>query len=43
MCIRDRRIAIDKSECDRPLRAGMSAVITVDTGKRRFARLFDGL
>jgi membrane fusion protein (multidrug efflux system) len=37
------RIAIDKSECDRPLRAGMSAVITVDTGKRRLSRLFDEL
>ena len=36
------RIAIDKSECDRPLRAGMSAVIAVDTGKRRLARLLDG-
>ena len=37
------RIAIDKSECDRPLRAGMSAVITIDTGKRRITRLLDGL
>ena len=37
------RIAIDKSECDRPLRAGMSAVVAVDTGKRRIARLLDGL
>ncbi len=37
------RIAIDKSECDRPLRAGMSSVISIDTGKRRITRLFDGL
>src|SRR5476649_494177 len=37
------RIAIDKSECDRPLRAGMSAVISIDTGKRRITRLLDGL
>jgi membrane fusion protein (multidrug efflux system) len=36
------RIAIDKSQCDRPLRAGMSAVIAIDTGKRRFERLMDG-
>ena len=33
------RIAIDKSECDRPLRAGMSTVINIDTGKRRYERL----
>ena len=37
------RVAIDKSECDRPLRAGMSTVITIDTGKRRITRLFGGL
>jgi membrane fusion protein (multidrug efflux system) len=37
------RIAIDKSECARPLRAGMSAVITIDTGKRRLTRLLEGL
>jgi len=35
------RVAIDKSQCDRPLRAGMSAVISIDTGKRRLARLMD--
>jgi membrane fusion protein, multidrug efflux system len=35
------RIAIDKSQCDRPLRAGMSTVISIDTGKRRIARLLD--
>jgi len=37
------RVAIDHSECGRPLRAGMSTVITVDTGKRRITRLLDGL
>ena len=37
------RIAIDKGECDRPLRAGMSAVISIDTGKRRITRLLDGI
>ena len=36
------RVAIDKSLCDRPLRAGMSAVISIDTGKRRIERLMDG-
>jgi len=36
------RVAIDKSQCDRALRAGMSAVIAIDTGKRRLARLMDG-
>jgi len=36
------RVAIDKTQCDRPLRAGMSAVISIDTGKRRIARLMDG-
>ena len=36
------RVAIDKSECDRPLRAGMSAVISIDTGKRRITRLLGG-
>jgi membrane fusion protein (multidrug efflux system) len=33
------RVNIDKSECDRPLRAGMSTVIAIDTGKRRISRL----
>jgi len=37
------RVAIDKSQCDRPLRAGMSTVISIDTGKRRYTRLLDGL
>jgi membrane fusion protein (multidrug efflux system) len=36
------RVAIDKSDCARPLRAGMSAVITIDTGKRRLTRLLEG-
>ena len=40
--VRPRAIAIDKSECARPLRAGMSAVITIDTGKRRLTRLLEG-
>ena len=33
------RVNIDKNECDRPLRAGMSTVISIDTGKRRITRL----
>ena len=37
------RVAIDKSECDRPLRAGMSTVISIDTGLRRVTRLLHGL
>jgi membrane fusion protein, multidrug efflux system len=37
------KIAIDKSQCDRPLRAGMSAVIAIDTGHRRWYRLLNGL
>jgi membrane fusion protein (multidrug efflux system) len=37
------RVAIDKSQCDRPLRAGMSAVISIDTGHRRWWRLLNGL
>ena len=36
------RIAIDQSQCDRALRAGMSAVISIDTGKRRWQRMLDG-
>jgi membrane fusion protein (multidrug efflux system) len=36
------RVAIDHSQCDRPLRAGMSAVISIDTGHRRFYRLMNG-
>ena len=37
------RVVIDKSECDRPLRAGMSTVISIDTGLRRVTRLLHGL
>lgn len=37
------RIAIDKSECDRPLRVGMSTVISIDTGHRRWWRLMNGM
>ena len=37
------RVAIDKSQCDRPLRAGMSTVITIDTGTRRITRFLDSL
>jgi len=37
------RIAIDKSECAHQLRAGMSAMVTIDTGKRRLTRLLEGL
>jgi len=37
------RIAIDHSECGRPLRAGMSSVISIDTGHRRWYRLLHGL
>jgi membrane fusion protein (multidrug efflux system) len=33
------RIAIDQAQCASPLRAGMSAVIAIDTGKRRWQRL----
>jgi membrane fusion protein (multidrug efflux system) len=35
------RIAIDRSSCNVPLRAGLSAVISVDTGKRRWQRLLN--
>jgi membrane fusion protein (multidrug efflux system) len=37
------RIDIDRGKCDRPLRAGMSAVISIDTGHRRWFRLLNGL
>jgi len=36
------RVAIDQAECDRPLRAGMSTVISIDTGHRRWWRLMNG-
>ena len=32
------RIAIDKAECQVPLRSGMSVVVSIDTGKRRWQR-----
>ena len=35
------RIKVDKKAGDPPLRAGMSAVISIDTGKRRWQRMFD--
>jgi membrane fusion protein (multidrug efflux system) len=42
------RIAIgkpvnDHAQCDRPLRAGMSTVLSIDTGHRRWFRLLNGL
>jgi membrane fusion protein (multidrug efflux system) len=36
------RIAIGRSRCNVPLRAGMSAVIAIDTGHRRWYRLLFG-
>ena len=36
------RIKIDSSQCDPPLRAGMSAVISIDTGHRRWYRMLNG-
>jgi len=36
------RIAIDGHGCDVPLRNGMSAVVTMDTGQRRWQRLLHG-
>jgi membrane fusion protein (multidrug efflux system) len=35
------RVAIDHGDCARPLRAGLSTVISIDTGKRRITRLLD--
>ena len=35
------RIAIDQSSCNVPLRSGMSAVVSIDTGKRRWQRFLD--
>jgi membrane fusion protein (multidrug efflux system) len=35
------RIAVDQKAGDPPLRSGMSAVIAIDTGKRRWQRLMD--
>jgi len=36
------RIALDGSACKQPLRAGMSAVISIDTGHRRWWRMMNG-
>jgi membrane fusion protein (multidrug efflux system) len=36
------RIRIDQKAGDPPLRAGMSAVISIDTGKRRWNRMLGG-
>jgi membrane fusion protein (multidrug efflux system) len=36
------KIALDKSSCHAPLRAGMSAVVSIDTGKRRWDRWLTG-
>jgi multidrug resistance efflux pump len=36
------KIALDKSSCNAPLRAGMSAVVSIDTGKRRWDRMLTG-
>jgi membrane fusion protein (multidrug efflux system) len=35
------RIAVDQKAGDPPLRAGMSAVISIDTGKRRWERMME--
>jgi membrane fusion protein (multidrug efflux system) len=35
------RVNVDKSDCKMPLRVGMSAVIAIDTGKRRWQRLLN--
>jgi membrane fusion protein, multidrug efflux system len=36
------KIALDKSSCSAPLRAGMSTTVAIDTGKRRWDRLLFG-
>jgi membrane fusion protein, multidrug efflux system len=36
------KIMFDRSSCNAPLRAGMSAVVSIDTGKRRWDRLLNG-
>jgi membrane fusion protein (multidrug efflux system) len=36
------KVALDKSNCDAPLRAGMSTNVTIDTGKRRWTRMLPG-
>lgn len=37
------RVAIDHAACGGPLRAGMSSVISIDTGHRRWYRMLHGL
>jgi membrane fusion protein (multidrug efflux system) len=37
------RIDIEHGECDRPLSAGMSAVVSIDTVHRRWFRLLNGI
>jgi membrane fusion protein (multidrug efflux system) len=36
------KIMLDRSSCTEPLRAGMSAVVSIDTGKRRWDRMLTG-
>ena len=36
------KIALDKSNCNAPLRAGMSTTVSIDTGKRRWNRILSG-
>ena len=36
------KIALDKSSCSEPLRAGMSTTVSIDTGKRRWDRMMFG-
>ena len=36
------KIALDKSNCSEPLRAGMSTTVSIDTGRRRWDRMMFG-
>ncbi len=36
------RITVDKNYCNVPLRSGMSTVVSIDTGERRWSRLLNG-
>jgi membrane fusion protein (multidrug efflux system) len=36
------KIKLDRSSCNAPLRSGMSAVVSIDTGKRRWDRMLTG-
>ena len=36
------KIMLDRASCNAPLRAGMSAVVSIDTGKRRWDRMLTG-